>query len=542
MASVRNAFKSSPLIHRCESIKKPSGSDKNEESMSKKLNEYEAAAMLSISPELLKYCTSYSVKTGEKRKLIATKDARGLFSFDTDELSSYDNYLREEWPAKAPGDRPHLPDEFKNEIRREASGECALCLANSNSCEAAHIAAVHKSKCNHPHNLIWLCANHHTKFDKGLIGPKEEQNELVKAAKTVMRERRRIAWLGAGDVTNALGTLLNLAAQANAMHKKAAAQDKKIALELAQSILNLLPDVLKLNSQEKLQPVLAKVQAHIDAAPTPSPTNDSSLQVLDEVGSLEAEFVHEAGLKCCPLCQGTRWHRDSDCPVCQGDGTVPQDYTFKSWLFEPKACQLCSGHGRRVSSECPVCGGQGVLDFHVWDRIDWSMYDMVSCQLCKGSGRRNLDDCPACGGEGEMEARFADATDWAGFLNVKCRLCAGTGRDDRGDCPVCGGDGEIEERVDQNIDWQGYKMVLCRLCDGSGRNDDDECRACHGDREMYARDADNIDWAQFSDSKCPLCKGSGRYDDQICPECHGAGRMESWRAEAVDLSIYQSDD
>ena len=141
--------------------------------MSKILNEYEAAATLSISPELLKYCASHTVKSGHTRKLVGTKNANGLFSFEEDELLSYDKYLREEWPSSMPGERPHLPDAFKTEIRTEACGECAICLANGNSCEAAHIAAVHKSKSHHPHNLIWLCANHHTKFDKGLIGPKD---------------------------------------------------------------------------------------------------------------------------------------------------------------------------------------------------------------------------------------------------------------------------------------------------------------------------------------------------------------------------------
>jgi len=39
--------------------------------------------------------------------------------------------------------------------------------------------AVHKSKNNHPENLLWLCSNHHTAYDDGLFGPDEESAECV---------------------------------------------------------------------------------------------------------------------------------------------------------------------------------------------------------------------------------------------------------------------------------------------------------------------------------------------------------------------------
>ena len=498
--------------------------------------------MLSLSPELLKYCVSYTVKAGDKRKLTAVKGSDGLIYFDETELSDYDKYLRNVWPSKTPAHRPHLPDAFKEEIRVEAAGECALCLANGNSCEAAHIAAVHRSKCNHPHNLIWLCANHHTKFDKGLIGPREDQNELVRAAKTLMRERRRLSWMSAANVTSALGTLLNLAVQATTFHKRAATLDKQIADQIAQSVLQLLPEVLRLNSDEKLQPVISKMKACIDASPVSGGANADALQVLDEVGALEPEFAHEAGLKRCPLCKGTRWHRESACPVCQGDGSVPEAFIFHSELFEETPCKLCQGTGRRDGEDCPACGGQGDLDAYVWESVDWSLFEKEVCTLCVGTGRRLSEVCPACAGEGQMDRQVAITTDWASFQYVTCRLCNGSGRDGWADCPACKGDGTIEDRIDQHIDWHTFKKVSCLLCKGSGRKDSEDCPACNGEREMYAYVADGIDWDMYSDCRCPLCIGKGQFNNDDCPECHGAGRMECWRAESVDVSRYQSFD
>ena len=59
----------------------------------------------------------------------------------------------------------------------EANGACAICQAHGDTCEAAHLDPVSKSKNNHPENLLWLCSNHHTAYDDDLFGPDEENAE-----------------------------------------------------------------------------------------------------------------------------------------------------------------------------------------------------------------------------------------------------------------------------------------------------------------------------------------------------------------------------
>ena len=60
-----------------------------ENSMPKTLNQFEAAFKVGLSPELLMWCTSYAVKTGETRKLAVAANADGTFHFDESELLDY---------------------------------------------------------------------------------------------------------------------------------------------------------------------------------------------------------------------------------------------------------------------------------------------------------------------------------------------------------------------------------------------------------------------------------------------------------------------
>jgi DnaJ-class molecular chaperone len=509
--------------------------------MPKILDQYQAAYLLGISPELLEYFTRKTVKFGDMRKLQVEQRKGGILFFKEEELRDYNNWLLQPWPSEDKK-RPHLPTAIRNEVKAEASGECAICAKHGNSCEAAHIAPVATSKCNHPHNLLWLCANHHTKFDNGSLGPKGVDNELVKAAKLMLQHARKYIWQNATELSVEIAALIKLAKYTTLQTKNATVQGNMELIErIGESILHLLSDLTAQNKNKRLAIVVSKISAALDK-PEESKVTATIVQVLGKVASYEEEFLHEAGLKNCPLCVGKRWYLEQECPVCSGQGTVPEGSGFDLAPFKLLACRLCEGSGRLNSEDCLACGGEGQLEARIIERIDWSGFEPVTCRLCAGKGRADGNDCQACGGEGRLAARDDERIDWSGFNKVTCRLCEGNRRVDGDDCPACGGEGRLTARDDEQIDWSNFEKVTCGLCKGMRRWRDNECPVCGGAGELRRQHADNVDLSQYRDVACPLCIGTGEFDHNICPECQGEGKMEEWRAGCVDVSHYKLED
>jgi HNH endonuclease len=147
-------------------------------SQNKLLSEYQAAAIVGLSPWLLRWFTKYAPKQGDSRKLkVAEKDKDVIF-FEEPELLSFNEWLKLPWPH-ASSERPPIPTGIRQEIKAEANGQCAICQSHGSTCQAAHLDPVAKSKNNHPENLLWLCANHHVAYDDGLFGPDAENREFV---------------------------------------------------------------------------------------------------------------------------------------------------------------------------------------------------------------------------------------------------------------------------------------------------------------------------------------------------------------------------
>lgn len=113
----------------------------NDKMKSNLLSEYQAAALLGMSPELLRYLATHQVKWKDSRKLAVAKEFNGALYFDESELKDYDSWLRSLWPAKD-NKRPGLPEAIREEIRLEANMECALCKSSGQAGEAAHIDPV----------------------------------------------------------------------------------------------------------------------------------------------------------------------------------------------------------------------------------------------------------------------------------------------------------------------------------------------------------------------------------------------------------------
>lgn len=488
------------------------------------LDEFQAAALVGMSPTLLEFLSKHQVKWQDKRKLaVARKDGRALF-FDESELKAYDAWLQAPWPAKS-GKRPRLPDGIREEIRREANLECALCKSSGEAGEAAHIVPVADTKSNHPHNLIWLCANHHTKLDNGSFGPTGADNEVIVGLKAALHHFQRAAWRGQAEVSRQIAATLSLCGQ---MQDQLASAKTTVEVQAVQRVatqaLSLLPDLASQDKSAATRAVLDRMtQAlSLDRDTTAASTADR----LRTAVSFEQEFLLESGLVQCPLCLGQKSHNGNDCPVCYGDGAVSKELEVDLSDFDEIDCQHCGGAGYDNGEDCPVCHGEKQLERRFADRIDFSQYETVECPRCDGSGYWRGDDCPVCHGEMTMTRYRAEQVDLDDFDEVDCPLCKGTGQFHGNDCPECRGDKRMQARHADQVDLRNYRLRRCPLCKGRRIYHGEDCPACRGEGEMFERDAEWLDLSQFDLVNCPRCAGSGivNYDD--CPACAGEKQMQ----------------
>lgn len=130
----------------------------------------EAAHRLRMTVKLLLWFKSYSPK-GDGRKLRIVNE-----SVEQAELDSFNEYLLQPWPDRYP------PAEIVREIARESRGLCGLCRSPWDLDEVAHIDRKDKEVAyysQHPSNLISLCPNCHTRYDRG----DKLSNDQIKHAK-----------------------------------------------------------------------------------------------------------------------------------------------------------------------------------------------------------------------------------------------------------------------------------------------------------------------------------------------------------------------
>lgn len=130
-------------------------------------------------------------------------------------------------PGLTSQERPRIPSGIYNEIKIEANGECAICNSNRDTCEAAHLEPVSKSKNNHPENLLWLCSNHHTVYDHGLFGPDPENEEFVVSFKRVLYRHKKMLWAMQHEVSRKLFLYLYYCDQLAEQRKVAKTQTQK---------------------------------------------------------------------------------------------------------------------------------------------------------------------------------------------------------------------------------------------------------------------------------------------------------------------------
>lgn len=423
------------------------------------------------------------------------------------------------------GKRPALPEAIRQEVRREANLECALCKSSGEAGEAAHIVPVADTRNNHPHNLIWLCANHHTKLDNGSFGPTGADNDVIVSMKTGLQFFQRAAWRGQAEISKQIAAALSLCGQMKSQLERAKTTIEVEAVErVAAQALSLLPDLASQDKSTATRVVLDKMTRAL--ALDRETTHASTAHRLSTAVSFEEEFLVESGLMQCPLCLGRKSHNGEDCPVCHGDGAVSKDLHFDPSEFEEVDCQLCGGTRHRNGEDCPVCNGEKKLQRRIASRIDFGQYETVDCPRCEGKGQWRGEDCPVCHTEGTIPRFRAEQVDLHDFDDVDCPVCLGTGQLNFNDCPECRGDKRMQARHADQVDVSKYRLQRCPLCKASRNYQGEDCPACGGEGEMFATDAEWLDLSQFELVDCPGCDGRGIVDYSDCPTCAGEKQMQ----------------
>ena len=130
-----------------------------------------------MTVKLLQWCKSYSPKR-DGRKLQFNNDG----TIEGAEIVAFDAYLHAPWDDKNPG------LEISREIARESRGLCGNCQRATDALEVAHIDRFEEEltyHCQHPHNLIMLCVECHTRYDR----LRTLTNDQIKHAKQILIAR-----------------------------------------------------------------------------------------------------------------------------------------------------------------------------------------------------------------------------------------------------------------------------------------------------------------------------------------------------------------
>ncbi|WP_050625987.1 HNH endonuclease [Bradyrhizobium viridifuturi] len=497
------------------------------------LSEYEAACLTGMSPDLLRWLTVNAPKSGVPRKLkVADKKGEALF-FEEVEVIGFNQWLKAPWPHK-PGKRPHVPAGIRREIKQEANGACAICHGHQDSCEAAHLDPVYKSKNNHPENLLWLCSNHHTAYDNGLFGPDEENAEFVGSFKKILHRYKLLLWRTQHEISSTLLTVLeDCSALAKQLAEAKTGEQVKAVARIAESTLERLPALAPVSKQDPKYEAFKSISAEVASL---SKDESPIATRLEKARSIRKDYVAAFGFVVCPLCEGSGRHKGTDCPVCGGDREIEEKFVDRIDLrdYEKVDCPLCEGEDTFRGEPCPVCGGEARMDRRYADLVDLGDYEKIHCPLCGGSQTYEGELCPVCGGEGELDRRHADAVDLREFELVDCPLCGGAGRVEGNDCPGCGGRREMQRRFANRIDLGDYAKVDCPVCSGEGIRTGGECPICGGAGQVARGDLERIDVKDYELIECPICEGKGHCDDGDCRACGGGGEIERRCAENID--------
>jgi len=139
------------------------------------MNETDAAIYLGITKELL---FSF-VRSGYNGLKLNVQPG---VKFTIEDLKEWNDFLDK--PLIRKGEkRPEIPIAIREYLKVESKGKCAKC-GTGHRLDNAHINSWADSFSHHPHNLIRLCTDCHTKYDNGIIS----KEEIVKLKKSLIEK------------------------------------------------------------------------------------------------------------------------------------------------------------------------------------------------------------------------------------------------------------------------------------------------------------------------------------------------------------------
>jgi DnaJ-class molecular chaperone len=502
------------------------------------ISEFEGAVMLKISPQLLRWFTSHAPKKDKLKLNFKVKD--GVYYYSKEDLDNFNRNLNSPWPKPVKGQRPIIPQGIQQEIKKEAGHCCTICRTNVG--ELAHIEPVVQTLNNHPHNLIYVCPNHHTVYDYGHIYNNVTKEDVLIYKKALLTFQVS-QWKLQGNLIASYISAINLIGRIQEIENEVL---KCISLEdfedLFTKIVNKIDTLKKSDKQSKqTNEILNEIDEKAD-----NTNKEKAYRYLGSKSKIVNAIKEETNLIDCKLCSGHGFTEHFDtCPACAGEGLISleQSKVIDFDLFEMQDCPLCDNNGfTEYFDTCPPCNGTGVLSKEQTQKIDFEFYEIVNCSLCEGRGFTDFSDsCPPCDGKGSLTKEQIQNIDFEIYEVLDCPLCKGKGHTDFSDsCPPCVGKGSLTKEQIQKIDFEIYEVLDCPLCEGRGHTAHfDNCPPCNGTGSLTDEQIQNIDFDNYDLIDCPLCNGkgyAGPYD--TCPPCQGAGKLSKEQVQQIDFDRF----
>ena len=462
------------------------------------LNEYEAAQMTNMSPILLRWFTGYAPKN-DKVKLLFT-EKNGLYFYKKDDLLYFNRHLNLPWLKPPTGQRPRIPDGIKMEIKTEAFFCCPICHSNNN-CEIAHIKPVAKTLNNHPHNLIFLCPNHHSEYDYGYRFDNVTE-EIIVHFKKALQLFQTICWSMQNSVVTSYLQIINKIGRVKEIEDEIPniSQQEEFKKLFTKFVRKLEEVELSKStpSEEKIVEIVEKVKA----ARKQSGNKEFAYSFLSVKEEIKHELEEDDNFIKCPLCLGTGSTSHFEiCPVCVGDSYIDREREIDLSKYELEDCPVCKGNGSTsFFGVCPPCGGEGHLTNEQIEAIDFNQYELEDCPVCKGNGSTSFFGiCPPCGGEGQLTIEQIEAIDFNQYELEDCPVCKGNGSTSFFEvCPPCGGEGQLTNEQIETIDLGQYEIQDCPLCNGKGATASYEvCPPCSGEGRLTREQIISTDFDQY---------------------------------------------
>ena len=431
------------------------------------LSTIEAAIKLGYSVELIEYCTKECPKRGQDRVISTLKTDQGLL-IEEKELLDFQRYLNQPWPLPMKGTRPYIPKAIQDDIKEESHYSCAICGHMDNG-EVSHINCVATTLNNSPDNLIFLCPNHHTKYDYGYKVASNITIDEIEAAKKLKKMSRVRMLRYEANATKYLRAVIEFAAKLERDLKSDLSDHlREINITELRALLSSLPELSEEAIAEahkdkdisnvdarlaEIAPSIWKTSINIGNAQTEVEVREKARSVIAKA----KEVIIDIDEVECPHCdgRGQRGLAGSLCAYCKGSCFVSN---AKAGAYDPDNldevdCPRCVGRGQTglIGNLCTYCGGDGYVTQQEYDDYDEDDLNEVDCPHCNGKGKYgwNRTLCAYCGGSCFVSREEAAEYDRDQIDEVECPRCKGSGQTGLvGDiCKLCKGATVVSEAI-----------------------------------------------------------------------------------------------